>query len=203
MLTFPPSRLTCTYAHRMQTTKGHAPIQDVLQAAGISVPNRTPSSAEPCRRSRTEPTMISWPTSLTSEKGLRRRRESMKTSRDKESNQVNPTRRHSRRYSIGMMSQEEEDQWMEYRQNSIERLQEKKNTRRGMSRAGSSQSHWTHQALEMSLSETGDHDQDDHTEERGQFTRATEDSEGACFSPTPTLVPTSASDDISCTCLTV
>ncbi|KAF8150726.1 hypothetical protein B0H34DRAFT_638972, partial [Crassisporium funariophilum] len=27
--------LTCSYAHRMQTTKGHAPIQDVLQAAGI------------------------------------------------------------------------------------------------------------------------------------------------------------------------
>ena len=30
------SRLTCTYAHRMQIMKGHAPIQNVLQAAGIT-----------------------------------------------------------------------------------------------------------------------------------------------------------------------
>ncbi|KAH9481709.1 Peroxiredoxin-like 2C [Psilocybe cubensis] len=29
--------LTCSFAHRMQTTKGHAPIEDVLTAAGIDV----------------------------------------------------------------------------------------------------------------------------------------------------------------------
>lgn len=31
-------RLACTYAHRMQTTKGHAPFEDVLRAAGIVIP---------------------------------------------------------------------------------------------------------------------------------------------------------------------
>ncbi|KAG6811020.1 hypothetical protein H0H92_009322 [Tricholoma furcatifolium] len=33
-----PHRLTCTYAHRMQSPRGHAPISDVLAAAGIDVP---------------------------------------------------------------------------------------------------------------------------------------------------------------------
>ena len=150
----------------MQTTKGHAPILDVLQAAGISVSNRTLSSAEG-RRIQPEPAAIGWPISLISEKGSRRRRESMKTFRDKESRKS--IKRVSRRYSIGVMSREEEDRWMEHRQNSIERLQERKNMRRGMSRAGSSQSQSSRQHLQM----MGDHDRtsDDHTEGHGPLTR--------------------------------
>lgn len=45
-------RLTCSYAHRMQSTKGHAPIDEVLQAAGVQtgVPNApllSPSNVVP------------------------------------------------------------------------------------------------------------------------------------------------------------
>jgi len=34
------TRLTCCYAHRMQNTKGHAPIRDVLKAVGIILPSK-------------------------------------------------------------------------------------------------------------------------------------------------------------------
>ncbi|KAF8813340.1 hypothetical protein BYT27DRAFT_7239309 [Phlegmacium glaucopus] len=172
--------LTCRYAHRMQTTKGHASIEDVLKAAGISAPNRTLSSAEG-RRVQPESTAVGWPTSFTSEKGPRKRRESMKTLGDKESSQLGFIKRVSRRYSIGMMSREEEDRWMEHRVNSIDRLQEKKNMRRGMSRvAGSMQSQSSPQLLET-MGEIGDEDR----EERGPITRVVENWEGES-SPTPT-----------------
>src|SRR5271168_583010 len=93
-------RLTCTYAHRMQTTKGHAPIQDVLQAAGISAPNHTFSPAEG-RHVQPQRTLTGkWSTCSTSKKCLRRRHESMNTLRDNETNQVNLVKRVSRRYSI-------------------------------------------------------------------------------------------------------
>jgi hypothetical protein len=31
----------CTYAHRMQHTRGHAPVLDVLHAAGVDVARKT------------------------------------------------------------------------------------------------------------------------------------------------------------------
>ncbi|KAG5651344.1 hypothetical protein H0H81_009007 [Sphagnurus paluster] len=34
--------LTCTYAHRMQSPKGHAPIRDVFDAAGVHLPAPAP-----------------------------------------------------------------------------------------------------------------------------------------------------------------
>ncbi|KAI0277970.1 hypothetical protein BC826DRAFT_1086035, partial [Russula brevipes] len=34
--------LSCTYVHRMQTTAGHAPIVDVLAAAGVRSTRRDP-----------------------------------------------------------------------------------------------------------------------------------------------------------------
>lgn len=129
----------------MQTTKGHAPIQDVLKAAGVlasSTPNRTPSSAKPLL-----PTVLDWTTSLSGSGAKeRRRRESMHIFRDKESIQSHATTKASRRrYSIGMMSLEDEDRWMEYRHNSIERLRARKDTRRGITRMESEQSHWSRQ----------------------------------------------------------
>jgi hypothetical protein len=39
------SRLTCTYAHRMQNTRGHAPILEVLAAAGVEPYKRSLSAA--------------------------------------------------------------------------------------------------------------------------------------------------------------
>ena len=164
---FSLSRLTCTYAHRMQTTKGHAPIQDVLKAAGVlatSTRHRTPSSAEVRRAKPLLSTAVpDWTTSLTgSGRKERRRRESMHTIRDKESIQshATTTKASRRRYSIGMMSQEDEDRWMEYRHDSIERLRERKDIRRGITRMGSEQSHWSrqhHQPLEIVGDIIGDH----------------------------------------------
>jgi hypothetical protein len=152
---FPFSSLTCTYAHRMQTTKGHAPIQDVLKAAGIST-NRTPSSAEVRRAKPLLPTVPDWTTSLAGSGAKeRRRRESMHTIRDNESSiQSHATttgKASRRRYSIGMMSLEDEERWMEYRHDSIERLRARKDIRRGISttRTGNEQSHWSRQPLEM------------------------------------------------------
>jgi hypothetical protein len=36
MSDLPSCRLTCSYAHRMQSAKGHVPIRDVLIAAGVN-----------------------------------------------------------------------------------------------------------------------------------------------------------------------
>ncbi|KAF8802504.1 hypothetical protein BYT27DRAFT_7261037 [Phlegmacium glaucopus] len=163
--------LTCTYAHRMQITRGHAPIQDVLQAAGISATNRIISRRAKSRRPQSEPTVSNRPTSITFEKGPQRRRESMEAVRDKENFE-----KLSRRYSIGMMSREEEDLWMETRANSIERLQERKNIRRGgMNRPTSSHSQSSRQ-YHQSLETMGE----DYREER-----VIEDSEGDQHLATP------------------
>jgi hypothetical protein len=150
--------LTCTYAHRMQTTKGHAPIQDVFKAAGVlatSTPRNstTPSSAEPPRAIPLLSTVPDWTTSLTgSSEKERRRRESMHTFRDKESIQPTTTKASRRRYSIGMMTEEDEEHWMEYRQDSIERLRARKDIRRGITSTiigSGEQSNWSRQPLEM------------------------------------------------------
>ncbi|EKM78628.1 hypothetical protein AGABI1DRAFT_114245 [Agaricus bisporus var. burnettii JB137-S8] len=42
--------LTCAYAHRMQHTKGHAPFEDALRAAGIIIP---PPSVRPLLQAKT------------------------------------------------------------------------------------------------------------------------------------------------------
>ena len=42
-------RLVCSYAHRMQSTKGHAPIEEVLQAAGVRL-IREPGPPDPPTR---------------------------------------------------------------------------------------------------------------------------------------------------------
>jgi hypothetical protein len=142
----------------MQTTKGHAPIQDVLKAAGVfaasTTPNRTPGVAEARRVKPLVPTVPDWTTSLAGSGAKeRRRRESMHTTRDKESIQSHDTttKASRRRYSIGMMTLEDEEQWMEYRHDSIERLRARKDIRRGITRLGSeqSESHWSRQPLEI------------------------------------------------------
>jgi len=158
--------LTCTYAHRMQTTKGHAPIHDILEAAGIlTTPNRTrtPSTAEIYPAEPELPTIPDWTTSLTgSGEKERKRRESMHSIRDKESARLHraTSKASRRRYSIGVMSLEDEDRWMEYRHDSIERLRAKKDIRRGITHTESSQLHSSrpehHQPLEMMGSNTID-----------------------------------------------
>lgn len=150
----------------MQTTKGHAPIQDVLKAAGAlatSTPrNSTPSSAEAEAHLAKPllPTVPDWTTSLTgSAEKERRRRESMHTFRDKGSIQSTTTKASRRRYSIGMMTLEDEEHWMEYRQDSIERLRARKDSRRGITRTNigsGEQSNWNRQPLEM-VDIIGDH----------------------------------------------
>jgi hypothetical protein len=156
------SRLTCTYAHRMQTTKGHAPIQDVLKAAGILAGNRTSSSAEVPRAKPLPLTVPDWTTSLAgSGPKERRRRESMHTTRDSESiiqSHGTTSKASRRRYSIGMMSLEDEEQWMEYRHDSIERLRARKDVRRGITTTRTRNEHqnWSRQPLEMGDT-IGDH----------------------------------------------
>jgi len=156
--------LTCTYAHRMQTTRGHAPIQDVFKAAGVSATstsrNSTSSSAEAGRSKLPFPTVPDWTTTLTgSGEKERRRRETMHVFRDKE---TTPTKASRRRYSIGMMTLEDEERWMEYRQDSIDRLRARKDIRRGITTrasvaASGEQSNWNRQPLEMGDIIMGDH----------------------------------------------
>ena len=156
----------------MQTTKGHAPIEEVLQAAGISLAaNGTVTAA---KDSRPQPESIAN-TPSTSVNVPRRRGESTNTVRDKEINQPKKARQASRRYSIGMMSLEDEDQWMEYRQNDIERIRERKDLRRGINRAVSVQAQWSRHPLEM----VGD------LNKRQCHSPITEDSDDESFSPTP------------------
>ncbi|KAK0194051.1 hypothetical protein F5146DRAFT_1183493 [Armillaria mellea] len=46
-------RMTCTWAHRMQTREGHAPVADVLEAAGLPVPPSVFRVAPPVAKDRT------------------------------------------------------------------------------------------------------------------------------------------------------
>jgi hypothetical protein len=140
----------------MQTTKGHAPIQDVFKAAGVlatSTPrNSTTRSSAECEP--LLPTASDWTTSLTSSgEKERRRRESMQTFGGKGNIQSTTTKASRRRYSIGMMTEEDEERWMEYRQDSIERLRARKDIRRGgitrLSIGSGEQSNWNRQPLEM------------------------------------------------------
>jgi len=161
----------------MQTTKGHAPIEDVLKAAGISVDNpalaaQTDKPARTRAPTPMQPPKISLipPTPPPKDYPPRRRLSSLKTIKDAlthsratspissiggggkasfdlinevtddevdpVANALSPTRK-VRRFStlgvlVGMMSQEEEEKWMEHRQKSLDRLKEKKNMRRGL-----------------------------------------------------------------------
>ena len=169
---FLSQRLTCTYAHRMQTTKGHAPIHDILEAAGIvTIPdrNRTLSTAEICPA---KPELSDRNTSLTgSGEKERKRRESMCSIRDKESARLHrATSKTSRpRYSIGMMSLEDEDRWMEYRHDSIERLRAKKDIRRGITHTEGSQLHSSRPEHHQPLGMMGSNTIDGHRRSRSDY----------------------------------
>ncbi|CAA7266881.1 unnamed protein product [Cyclocybe aegerita] len=132
--------LTCSYAHRMQSTKDHAPIQDVLQAAGVRLPSPSPapgrrkSGPDGPRAHRTRHHGHSHSEILDSlstlpqqenERGKeskadcrpRKRRESMRTIRESlaRANSAGVTvsplgRRESRRYSIGVVMTREEEE---------------------------------------------------------------------------------------------
>lgn len=106
--------LTCSYAHRMQNTKGHAPIKDVLNAAGIVLPPLQPhqegwKAHTKKRSSKQSIRRLSVRRSSTSKNGTIRR-DSLDTLA-------------ARRVS--------EQCWMDNRQKSLELLRERKNRRRG------------------------------------------------------------------------
>lgn len=45
------NRMICTYAHKMQSPKGHAPIEEVLQAAEVKIPKLvSPLSLDPAQK---------------------------------------------------------------------------------------------------------------------------------------------------------
>jgi len=136
----------------MQSTKGHAPIQEVLHAAGVQnipSPSRSISSLHKHNPHAHSIDLANLP----HQKHPRKRRESMKTVQETLSRAPQATegdtanasgpsgaggavggirmsRHSSRSYSTGMMTREEEERWMEDRQRDIDRLQEKKNVRR-------------------------------------------------------------------------
>ena len=150
----------------MQTTRGHAPIQDVFKAAGVSAisspRNSTLSRAEARHSKPLLPTVPDWTTTLKgSGEKERRRRETMHVFRDKEIIQSTTTKASKRRYSIGMMTSEDEERWMEYRQDSIDRLRARKDMRRGItcaSVASGEQSNWNRQPLPLEMGDIiGDH----------------------------------------------
>ncbi|KAF8071747.1 hypothetical protein FPV67DRAFT_894675 [Lyophyllum atratum] len=123
--------LKCTYAHRMQSPKGHAPIRDVLFAAGIRLPlpKPTPTPTPPLTRL-TTPTPTKRP---------HRRNSTITNPSSTHEFEFGAWRRHSmartegaarRSVTIGM-SLEEETKWMQERMRSLERLRERKSERRG------------------------------------------------------------------------
>ena len=105
-LMFHSTRLTCSYAHRMQNTKGHAPIGDVLKAAGVVLPSLQPPHQE------------GWKVHTKRRLSVRR----ISTSK-------NGT---LRRDSLDTLAARAIEQcWMDNRQKSLELLRERKNRRRG------------------------------------------------------------------------
>ncbi|KAF5326877.1 hypothetical protein D9619_004371 [Psilocybe cf. subviscida] len=127
--------LTCSFAHRMQTTKGHAPIEIVLEAAGIEVP----AVSQPPKRTES---MHQGSNSLNVNNSVRRRHNSLRESTDASYKRATLIRRDDDRpssaYSPGIMSREEEEAWMAERQRQLDTLHERKLARRGkLSRASS------------------------------------------------------------------
>jgi hypothetical protein len=111
----------------MQTTKGHAPIEDVLEAAGIDIP------AAPQSPKRTE-SMHQRSESLNVKNSGRRRYNSLHESTEASLRRATLIRRGDARpasvYSI--MSREEEEAWMAERQQKLDALHERKLARRGV-----------------------------------------------------------------------
>ncbi|PPQ64609.1 hypothetical protein CVT26_002007 [Gymnopilus dilepis] len=135
--------LKCSYAHRMQTPKGHAPIEDVLSAAGIDV-NATPKPRHADVRYGAQSSdlssddiVIAIQPSESCVIQARPRTSSLRASKQFDRGNDASSRRHTKSFSTGMfvgmpMSKEEEDRWMEEREQSVERLRERKNRRRGL-----------------------------------------------------------------------
>ncbi|KAF9484357.1 hypothetical protein BDN70DRAFT_849873 [Pholiota conissans] len=146
--------LKCSFAHRMQTTKGHAPIEDVLEAAGIDISTLS-GKTNAQGGEEIAPTLCGLPKPMVG-RGGRRRHESMRTVRETmvmhrraSAAQKQDDRRLS---TVGglMMSREEEEEWMAERQHHIEMLQERKNIRRGTSsRAASAMSSYARHGAEI------------------------------------------------------
>lgn len=56
--------MTCHWAHRMQTVKGHAPVPDVLAAAGVSIQQPVAPMSRAKRRESMAPTGFGVRTSV-------------------------------------------------------------------------------------------------------------------------------------------
>jgi len=99
------TRLTCSYAHRMQNTKGHAPIRDMLEAAGVVLPSKVHTKRSANRLMRR----------------LSVRRNSTSNNERLRWNSLDTP-------AAGRAS---EQCWMDNRQKSLELLRERKSRRRG------------------------------------------------------------------------
>ena len=113
----------------MQTTKGHAPIEVVLEAAGIDIP------AAPQSPKRTE-SMHGGSESLNVRDSAMRRHTSLRGLTEASSRRATLIRRgddgSSSTYSTVIMSREEEETWMAERQQQLEALHARKLMRRGV-----------------------------------------------------------------------
>lgn len=105
--------LRCSYAHRMQNTKGHAPIRDVLKAAGVVLPSLQPHQE-------------SWKVHAKRSANQSFRRLSVR----RNSTSKNGTLRRDS-LSDALAARRASEQWMDNRQKSLELLRERKNRRRG------------------------------------------------------------------------
>ncbi|PPQ69176.1 hypothetical protein CVT24_000024 [Panaeolus cyanescens] len=153
----------CSYAHRMQSTKGHAPIRDVLEAAGIFVAAPASTAADG-RKSGQDVRPVRLTRKTLSSRDLARPSDSsssdedttvtvislnsppLKSSATIQSNNIEMGHESTpppadtvasdewknSSVRIATMTRYEEDNWMERRQRSLERLREKKNIRRGL-----------------------------------------------------------------------
>ena len=107
------TRLTCSYAHRMQNTKGHAPIRDVLKAAGVIFPSLQPHQE-------------GWKVHTKRSVNQSIRRLSVR----RNSTSKNGTLRQDSLDTLAARRTSEQC-WMDNRQKSLELLRERKNRRRG------------------------------------------------------------------------
>lgn len=120
--------MACSYAHRMQSTKGHAPILDVLEEAGISTVGRHfPGTNMPTTQSMyvvapTPPAQLGSP--------RRRLKKKSSVARGADGIRASVTWSNEEKRRSMIMTIDEEKRWKAERELELQSLKEKKMARR-------------------------------------------------------------------------
>jgi len=124
-------RLTCTFAHRMQGTKGHMPILDVLKVAEVTIPPSAPTSAGSPDELPARPANLKTRRSSANVNGeAKRENVNGVKGRATRTGKLKRARPREERQALVVEPTKDEELWMEERQRSLARLKEKKKIRR-------------------------------------------------------------------------